>query len=120
MNATEFALNRLKKVIQRQGTSFSFYGYNKNANHEPDTSQPVTPVFNGIFHEAASHITLIARDDGVIKSKTIPYIIASLSDTKLLKPEFQVNIGEKKYRVADIRDVGGYGIIADISLEVIV
>ena len=128
MKAPKFELNKIKSQIKRHGFDCTFKRFGKNNFGESDDTQiPIYDdvldiTFGCIFHEAsasAKYIKESVTEAAVYRSKKIPMLMCDFTETVHLKPGDIATVNNKEYKVTGIKDIGEWGIIADISLEVI-
>jgi hypothetical protein len=120
MQISKFTLNRVAHIIQARGDLFLFSGYERDSNNELDTSKPRRNSVKGLFHETNSHITLLGADIGSVQTKPNPGILATLAEASKLKIDDVVTVNTAEHKVTGIKDIINAGVIAEISLEVIV
>lgn len=138
MDSLEFELNKVKKEILRHGEEYKFYRAEKNEFGEPVGEEKEVCVIKGIYHEERGYVSLKTQEGATIKSKSEGQILCIINeelesdteieedfeDTEEFRNEIQqgdyVHIGLNKYYVINVTDIQNYGIIANISLDLVV
>lgn len=124
---TRFEEYKLKRELKRNGTSVSFYRNQKNDFDEPSGKPELVASITGLYHETNGYVTLSVSDATVQRSVKLPMLLCLTSDVKAadLKVGDYVKIpnatsgGTKTYYMTGMVDVSDFGVITDISLEVV-
>ena len=116
---TAFELRKMTVAIARNGRQFVFTHRGVNT-HGEDDGTTVTYTVNGLFHETTQHVLLVQTEGSTVKQKPTPSILCLLSDTTSLVQGDEATIGGKLHKITDIKDIENAGIIADISLGVVI
>jgi hypothetical protein len=115
----KFELNRIKKVIQWNGNTYTAVRQAVNDSHEPIDGENTTTVFKGIFHEVAGHVVIASSENARVKAKPQPEILGVYDEVKGLILDDKITLSNGiVYKVVDVKDLGNFGIIGSISLEV--
>ena len=118
MEYPAFQLNKIRRIIQRQGQEFVFLRRGENVYHEPTAVTTATITINGVYHETTEgHLTKSTADATTLRQKVSPMLLCLWEEARSLLHTDIVEINGKMYRINEVRDVGEAGIAADISLE---
>lgn len=115
---TSFERHKLNQFIQSQGKTYTFVAYGKNQFGEPDEVEYSVNI-SGVYHETQGYVTSSASDGSNVKTKPDSLIMCLFEDSIELSVGMVVTIGDKDYKIIDLRDVNNLGVACDISLEVI-
>lgn len=117
---TKFEVYKLNREIKRSGQSYNFYRYDVNDFNERIDDPISICIIEGIYHEEISNVQTTPVDGGLARTKKIPMILCVLNEDVLnLEMEDFVEINNKMYKVSGVNDISNWGLIADISLEVV-
>lgn len=105
---------RMEREIETNGEVFDVMA------EEPNGRQTIVVSFRGVFHVSQGFHNESVSDATVTHAKGEPMILCMLEDIEGVKREQFLYKNGKRYDITDINDVGGYGKIADISLEVVI
>ena len=117
---TRFEVYKLQRELRKSGVLYEFRrphvdDFNQKSNeYEEDTIDVL-----GIYHEQNSYITLQSDESSVTRFKKIPMILCEYEQAKLIKKDDTVTINGKDLIVTGVTNVQEWGLIADISLEVL-
>lgn len=140
MDNLEFELNKVKKEILRHGEEYIFYRKEKNEFGEPKGDEIEVCAIKGIYHEQRGYVSLKTQEGAIIKSKSEGQILCIINEesesdvadeiefyeeeAEELNNEIQqgdyLYIGGNKYYVINVTDIQNYGIIGNISLDLVV
>lgn len=117
---TKFEVYKLNREIKRSGRLYNFYRHAIN-NFNERIDDPISIcVIKGIYHEEISNVQITPVDGGLARTKKIPMILCVFNeDVSNLEMEDFVEINNKTYKVSGVNDISNWGLIADISLEVV-
>lgn len=115
---TGFNRAKLLRLLNTQGKEYSFTAAGKNDFGEP-SGETVAVAVRGVYHETQGYVTLSGLEGATIKSKPQSLLLCLLEDCSDIKAGMSVTINGKLYNLTDVRDVGGLGFAADLSLEVV-
>lgn len=107
---------KMTRFIQRSGQNYTFSSFKKNKFNEPEAVDS-TVAIRGVYHENHEYLVQTASDSGGVTTKLNPQIMCLTESTKELKPGMVVEILGKRYELVAIRDVNNFGLVCDISLE---
>lgn len=117
---TKFEAYKLVRELKRCGRLYTFFREGKNQYGEPNGTPAQVCCMIGLYHEQNSNIELMTGDTTQIRTKKIPMILCLCEqETLLLKQGDYMLLHGKKFVVTGIVDVQEWGIILDISLEVV-
>lgn len=117
MDAKEFQLNKVKRLLKTQGQEFLFDRYKVNDFNEPtDETDSQIKVF-GVYHETVNYQQKAATDGSVIQSKASPMILCKWEDALQLRTTDKLRFNDHTYIIGGIKNIGEANIVADISLE---
>jgi hypothetical protein len=118
MKTPKYELGKLKRIINWQGKDYTFTSTDTNDFGEPIEGS-TSVVVKGIFHQTSSYVTVTTSTGSQMLNTPQPMILADYEEAKVLKKDNKLTIGATNYKVTKVTDVSNFGIIADISLEVI-
>jgi len=124
---TRFELYKLKRELRRSGSDFVFYRRMKNDFGAPVGERVKVLKVRGLYHETNSYKTITTSDGSVTVTEKSPMLLCtveSLKGSNLSIGDFvdvSDNVfGDKKtMKFVGVIDILDFGIIADISLEVV-
>lgn len=119
---TKFEAYKLERELKKLKTYYTIKRYGKNKFGEPDKENPITVCsILGLYHEENGYVKITTGETTQIRNKKQPRIMALFSDISKenILPEDFININNKVYKITDILDIQNWGIISDISLEVV-
>lgn len=124
---TRFEEYKLKRELKRNGTKLTFYRRQKNEFGLLSGDVEEVATFTCLYHESNSYISESVGDATVSRNVKTPMLLCLVQDITFshLAIGDYVNVpnivtGEMKtYYVTGITDISDFGIIADVSLEVI-
>lgn len=117
MNAA-FERYKVQRLIQTQGQVFSFQEATLNEFNEPVPTGRTVPL-PGVYHETQGYVSLKSDDGGTVKTKPDSQILCLWESAQELKTGMLVKIQNKDYHLVDIRDIENFGVVCDLSLELI-
>lgn len=124
---TKFELYKLRRELKRNGKDCTFRRRKLNQFNEPTGELEDVLTIRCLYHEVSSFKTTSTGDSSTTVTEKQPMLLCAVEDVKgssLEEGDFiEVNdsvYGDKKVlRFVGIVDIQNYGIIADISLEVV-
>lgn len=116
MEAVAFQVNKVRRAIQTQGSSFVVTSPVLNAYGEP-SSWTVFKTIRGLYHETTGFISKTVKDGSSINRKSSPMILCLASEVSGLKKGMKVLHGSKEFALVEVKDLGEAGAIFDLSLE---
>ncbi len=120
MQAPRFEKNKFARLIRVNGIDYTFYRFVLDKFKEL-TQEKIEISVRGVFHETVNHVTVLTSDSATVQSKPSSYILCLYNDTtKEIQQGDKVNIKDKEYSVAGVTDLNNWGIVLDISLELVV
>lgn len=124
---TRFELYKLKRELRRNGSDFVFYRRMKNEFGAPVGEAIKVFEVRGLYHETNSYKTITTSDGSVTVTEKSPMLLCaveSLKGSNLSIGDF-VDVSDnvfgykKTMKFVGVVDILDFGIIADISLEVV-
>lgn len=125
---TRFELYKLHRELKRSGRTYHFTRYAKNEFGELDPSDENKLEFDlkCLYHETNGYVTMTTTDNTVYRSVKKPMLLCDLKEFRQYVPQlgdFTIvlnNAGgiDKLYFFTGVTDIGDFGLIGDISLEV--
>lgn len=124
---TKFELYKFRRELRRNGKDYTFHRRKLNQFNEPTGELEDVLTICCLYHEVSSFKTTSTGDGSTIVTEKQPMLLCAVEDVKdsgLKVGDFiEVNdsvYGDKKVlRFVGIVDIQNYGILADISLEVV-
>lgn len=120
LHNTKFLKHRVERALAMNGQKFSFIPMLRDEYNQLKQSSTTIEVF-GMYHEQNSFISVTSSDAASVQRKKSPMILTLLDDNvKKLKQGDVLFLGDTRYTVSGILDIQNWGIVADISLEMVV
>lgn len=124
---TRFELYKLKRELKRSGSDFAFYRFQKNEFGAPVGDKVEVVKVRGLYHETNSYRTVTTYDGSTTVTEKSPMILCAVEDVKdsglsigdFVEVKDNVFGDKKTMKFTGVTDILDFGIIADISLEVI-
>lgn len=124
---TKFELYKFRRELKRNGKDYTFQRRKLNQFNEPTGDLEDVLTIRCLYHEVSSFKTTSTGDSSITVTEKQPMLLCAVEDVKnggLEIGDFiEVNdsvYGDKKVlRFVGVVDIQNYGIIADISLEVV-
>lgn len=117
MYAASAQLNKVRRLVNTEGTWFTFSKQGKNEFNEPNGVDVSTVRLKGIYHETTSYLKKTADDAATVRTKSSPMILCLYEASSFLDTEFTLTYRGKLYRIGEIKDIAESGVACDISLE---
>lgn len=117
-----YELHKVEREIRTHGSAYNFERIPVDEYGEYKLEEPREQVctVNGIYHISKGYITQTSADSSTVRSKGQPMILCVIDDnSKKIKNNDICFLAGAHYRVIEKNDIQNYGIIYDISLEVI-
>ena len=124
---TRFELYKFRRELKRNGKDYTFRRRKLNKFNEPTRELEDILTVRCLYHEVSSFKTTSTGDSSTTVIEKQPMLLCAVEDVKdsgleigdFIEVEDSV-YGDKKFlRFVGIVDIQNYGIIADISLEVV-
>ena len=124
---TRFELYKLRRELKRNGKDYTFRRRKLNKFNEPTGELEDVLTICCLYHEVSSFKTTSTGDSSTTVAEKQPMLLCAVEDVKgsglemgdFIEVDDSVYGGKKVLRFVGIVDVQNYGIIADISLEVV-
>jgi hypothetical protein len=115
---SSFLYNQINRLLIGQGKVFIFNRYEVNQFGKTTDVVKDTHDILGVFHQSTMYIKKNTSTGAETKGKPQPMIITLKEQADNLMEKDIVIINNKKYIVVSLEDVGNFGVVTDISLEV--
>lgn len=116
MNAAAFQLNKIRRLINTQGSEVTVKIPSKNKFNEPtDTAETFT--ITGVFHEVTSYLSKTTSDGSTMRRKSSPMLLCLWEEVQHIHHLDQVMLNDRLYRIGEIKNICESNVVADISLE---
>ena len=113
-------LYKVKREIEIHGKQYTFERIIKDEYGEETKVKEQVETVLGLFHTSKGYVTKNTSDGGTIKSKGQPKILMIIDEQSInLKQDDVVEINGNVYKLVDKNDILNFGIIYDVSLEVV-
>ena len=124
---TKFELYKFRRELKRNGKNYTFHRHKLNQFNEPTGELEDVLTICCLYHEVSSFKTTSTADGSTTVTEKQPMLLCAVEDVKdsglkigdFIKVDDSVYGDEKVLRFVGIVDIQNYGIIADISLEVV-
>lgn len=115
----KFELYKICREIKMHGEKYLFRRIKKD-DYEEDTKEfEDVANISAIFHTVKGYISQNKDDGAEIHSKGQPKLLCAFEDAKDINNGDIVSIKDDDYKVVEKNDIEKFGIVCDISLEVI-
>lgn len=115
-----FEVAKLKRELRMCGMSYVFKRSAVNQYNEPTNVLTEVVTIRGLYHEQNTRIEVKTGDTTQIRNKKEPMILCLFDDeTNKIHIGDILMLGTRKMVVTGITDVQCWGLISDISLEVV-
>lgn len=112
-------LHKVAVEIERHGSNYLIQRNELNEYREKTGNITDVKKIQGIFHIEKGYSTRTVSDGSETVSKGQPKLFVKTKDVcSVIKNDF-LEIDNKAYIITDINDVEGFGIVSDLSLEVL-
>lgn len=116
---TRFEAYKIERELKRSGVNVSFIRRVKNAyNEDTDVSELVCTA-KCLYHVETGYLQVSTQDGAQTRFKRIPKLLCLKNDVSSVKMGDVLFYNSKEYKVCGVDDVQEWGIVADISLEVL-
>lgn len=124
---TKFELYKLRRELKRSGKDYTFRRRKLNQFNEPTGELEDVLTIRCLYHEVSSFKTTSSGDSSTTVTEKQPMLLCAVEDVKgsgleigdFIEVNDSVYEDKKVLRFIGIVDIQNYGIIADISLEVV-
>lgn len=124
---TRFELYKFRRELKRNGKDYTFRRRKLNQFNEPTTELEDVLTIRCLYHEVSSFKTTSTGDSSTTVTEKQPMLLCAVEDVKdsgleagdFIEVDDSVYGDKKVLRFVGIVDIQNYGIIADISLEVV-
>lgn len=116
----QFEAYKVKREIKRSGLEYQIKRHGTNKFGEPTaTDDTVVCNVRGLYHEQNSNIQITTGDTTQIRTKKIPMVLCIWDDVTGVTTGDFIVLNNKVFNITGIVNIQEWGIIADISLEVV-
>lgn len=117
----QFEAYKVKREIKRSGTEYTFVRNETNEFGEPTNNTTTLGSIQGLYHEQNSNVAVTTGDTTQTRTKKIPMVLCLWDDVSpmVLKVGDTTAINGKVFKVTGVVNIQEWGIIADISLEIV-
>jgi len=115
--AVSAQLNKIRRLINTQGSWFLFTKQGQNDFGESNDVTESTVRLKGVYHETTSYLKKSTGDAATVRKKSSPMILCLYEAAAFLDTEYTLVYQNKLYRIGEIKDVSEAGIACEISLE---
>lgn len=124
---TRFELYKFRRELKRNGKDYTFRRRKLNQFNEPTIELEDVLTIRCLYHEVSSFKTTSTGDSSTTVTEKQPMLLCAVEDVKdsgleagdFIEVDDSVYGDKKVLRFVGIVDIQNYGIIADISLEVV-
>lgn len=116
---TKFEIYKLQRELKRNGISCTFKRNGTNKFGEPTSDTIDVCTVTCLYHEQNSNIQITTGETTQVRTKKIPMLLSVFDDVKSLIPGDFVVINNKKFDVTGVVNIQEWGLIGDVSLEVV-
>lgn len=120
MRNLDFHKYVLRRQLNTQGTTYTFYREGKNDLGEPNNSTQEVVSLVGLWHETQSYIRTVSGDAATVRSKPQSQILTLWDSAVGIQQGDYLLIDNTRYEVTGVHDPTNLRVAADISLEVVV
>jgi hypothetical protein len=117
--STSFQLNKVRRLIQSQGTTFTVKRFGLNEFGETNQENVTYYDLVGLYHEVNSQVQLITTEGTITKTEPQPRILCMPDEGIKAKMGDEIIYKGTKYKVVEASNPLKYDVCADVSLEVI-
>lgn len=112
-------LHKVAVEIERHGSNYLIQRNELNEYREKTGNITDVKKIQGIFHIEKGYSTRTVFDGSETVSKGQPKLFVKTKDIcSVIKNDF-LDIDNKVYVITDVNDIEGFGIVSDLSLEVL-
>lgn len=124
---TKFELYKFRRELKRNGKDYTFRRRKLNQFNEPTGDLEDVLTIRCLYHEVSSFKTTSTGDSSTTVTEKQPMLLCAVEDVKgsvleigdFIEVDDSVYGDKKVLRFVGIVDIQNYGILADISLEVV-
>lgn len=124
---TKFELYKFRRELKRNGKNYTFQRRKLNQFNEPTDDLEDVLTIRCLYHEVSSFKTTSTGDSSTTVIEKQPMLLCAVEDVKnsgleigdFIEVDDSVYGDKKVLRFVGVVDIQNYGIIADISLEVV-
>lgn len=120
MEAKLFQLNKVRRLINTQGSIFHFTRQGSNEFGEPNGETVSCIKIHGVYHEiigSNNYLSKRTTDATTLRQKSLPRILCLWEEGKNLLHTDRVSIHGVDYTIGEVQDLSNAGVIAEVYLE---
>lgn len=125
MDNLEFEINKVRREIKRHKEKYKFYRREKNEFNEYNGEGIEVCEINGIYHEEMGYVPLNIEEGATVTKKPENQILCVFGDGEgelekdsIIQDDL-VYVNGSLQKVTKVTDIQNYGIVANISLELV-
>lgn len=120
MRNLKFEYYKVKREIEIHGEKYNIYRELVDDYGTPNGKQTNVVVgLKGLFHTSKGFITENISDGTKTHTKGQPMLMVLYDDSLKIENGDYINIGANKYRIVEKNNLQMYGIITDLSMELV-
>lgn len=112
-------LHKVQREIKTKGKTYKIQRNKLNSRKESTGEMEVVATLSGLFHVSKGFATLKNTEGTITYSKGSPMILCEYEKAKSIKLGDIVTINNNVYKITEVNNIQEYGLIADISMEVV-
>lgn len=116
---TQFEAYKIERELKRSGVDVSFMRKAKNAYGEDTDTSLLVCVAKCLYHVETGYLQVSTQEGAQTRFKRIPKLLCLKDDVLPVRMGDVVVYKGKTYSVCGVDDIQEWGIIADVSLEVV-
>lgn len=120
MRGLSFSRYQLERAIATHGSKYTFLRDSKDKFGEPTGSSEEVATIQGLWHVSNGYLSVKGSEGSTIRSKSTPQIVTPMRSALDIKQGDFILIGDKRYNVNGVGNLGNLDAFADISLEAVV
>lgn len=115
----KFEKNKILRELKKNNKEYEFKRFKLDRFKQQTNEVESVTIIKGIYHEVNNYISITDKNETLRRTKKQPMVLCLLEDASLIQKDDIVELNNKVYSVNGINDIQEWGIIADISLEVL-
>ena len=117
MQMALFLKNKVNRQLELNGSTYDFAHYKIDEYKQVTNEVEKTIEVVGLFHTTNAYIKESTNEGARIVSKPQPMMLMLFEDSEKLSKDDKVVIGDRVYNVVGKTDVNHFGVVCDVSLE---
>lgn len=119
MQMALFLKNKISRQLELNGSDYTFVQYKTDEYKQLTDEVEKSFVVRGLFHTTNSYIKETASEGARIVSKPQPMMLMLVEDGNKISKDNKVSVGDCVYKVVSKTDVNHFGVVFDVSLELV-